>query len=179
MLTAAVRDLHRCYPKRFITDVRTLCPELWENNPYLIPLTDDDPQVEQIECRYPLINRCNQTPYHCLHGFIEFFNDHLRLAVKPVLTWKTRILSLREVRANQPLGYGGTYVTKSPTRIAVLPVTAPRFDAIATVFDLAERMRAELEQFFLAATFFEKKNVRMLGWDGPERARAFVEESIV
>ena len=46
----------------------------------------------------------------------------LRLAVKPVLTWKTRILSLRNVRANQALGYGGIYVTKAPARIAVLPV---------------------------------------------------------
>ena len=46
----------------------------------------------------------------------------LRLPVKPVLTWKTRILSLRDVRANQALGYGGTYVTKAPARIAVLPV---------------------------------------------------------
>ena len=46
----------------------------------------------------------------------------LRLAVKPALTWKTRILSLRDVRANQALGYGGTYVTKAPARIAVLPV---------------------------------------------------------
>ena len=64
-------------------------------------------------------------------------------------------------------------------RLAVLPVTAPRFDAITTVFDLSERTRAELEQFFLAATFFEKKNVGMLGWEGPERARAFVEESMV
>lgn len=46
----------------------------------------------------------------------------LRLALKPVLTWKTRILSLRDVRANQPLGYGGIYVTKAPSRIAALPV---------------------------------------------------------
>ncbi|HXZ42274.1 MAG TPA: alanine racemase [Terriglobales bacterium] len=46
----------------------------------------------------------------------------LRLPVKPVLTWKTRILSLRDVRANQALGYGGIYVTKAPSRIAVLPV---------------------------------------------------------
>jgi len=42
--------------------------------------------------------------------------------VKPVLTWKTRILSLREMRAGQPLGYGGTYVTKAPSRVAILPV---------------------------------------------------------
>ena len=46
----------------------------------------------------------------------------LKLAVKPVLTWKTRILSLREMQAGQALGYGGTYVTKAPARIAVLPV---------------------------------------------------------
>ncbi len=52
----------------------------------------------------------------------EVTGSGLRLAVKPVLTWKTRILSLREVRANQALGYGGIYVTKAPARIAVLPV---------------------------------------------------------
>jgi len=46
----------------------------------------------------------------------------LRLPVKPALTWKTRILSLRDVGANQALGYGGIYVTKAPSRIAVLPV---------------------------------------------------------
>ena len=46
----------------------------------------------------------------------------LQLQLKPVLTWKTRILSVREVRAGQALGYGGTYVTKAPARIGVLPV---------------------------------------------------------
>ncbi len=46
----------------------------------------------------------------------------LRLAVKPALTWKTRILSLRDMRAGQALGYGGTYVTKAPSRVAILPV---------------------------------------------------------
>ena len=52
----------------------------------------------------------------------EVTGSGLRLAVKPVLTWKTRILSLRDVRANQALGYGGIYVTKAAARIAVLPV---------------------------------------------------------
>ncbi|MGH9514488.1 MAG: alanine racemase [Terriglobales bacterium] len=46
----------------------------------------------------------------------------LKLSVQPVLTWKTRILSLREMRAAQALGYGGTYVPKAPSRIAMLPV---------------------------------------------------------
>jgi len=52
----------------------------------------------------------------------EVTGSGLRIAVKPVLTWKTRILSLRDVGANQALGYGGIYVTKAPARIAVLPV---------------------------------------------------------
>ena len=52
----------------------------------------------------------------------EVSGSGLRLAVRPVLTWKTRVLSLRDVPANQALGYGGIYVTKAPARIAVLPV---------------------------------------------------------
>jgi len=52
----------------------------------------------------------------------EVSGGTLRLPVKPVLTWKTRILSLRDFRANQPLGYGATYVTKAPAHVAVLPV---------------------------------------------------------
>ena len=52
----------------------------------------------------------------------EVSGGTLRLAVKPVLTWKTRILSMRDFAANQLLGYGGTYVTKAPAHVAVLPV---------------------------------------------------------
>lgn len=52
----------------------------------------------------------------------EVSGSALKLSVKPVLTWKTRILAIRDMEANQALGYGGTYVTKSPARIAVLPV---------------------------------------------------------
>ncbi len=44
------------------------------------------------------------------------------LPVKPVLSWKTRILSLRDVGARQPVGYNGAYVTQAPARIAALPV---------------------------------------------------------
>ncbi len=43
-----------------------------------------------------------------------------RLDLRPVLQWKTRIISLRDVAAGQALGYGGTYVTAAPSRIAVI-----------------------------------------------------------
>jgi alanine racemase len=52
----------------------------------------------------------------------EVSGGTLRLPVKPVLTWKTRILSLRTFAADQSLGYGGTYTTKAPAHVAVLPV---------------------------------------------------------
>jgi len=49
-------------------------------------------------------------------------DQSFELPVKPVLSWKTRILDLREVDANQPLGYNGAYITRAPALIAVLPV---------------------------------------------------------
>jgi ADP-heptose:LPS heptosyltransferase len=83
VLTAAVRDLHRSYPGQFMTDVRTPCPHLWENNPYITRLDEKDPEVEVIECRYPLIHQSNQKPRHFIEGFIEFLNQRLELRVTP------------------------------------------------------------------------------------------------
>jgi ADP-heptose:LPS heptosyltransferase len=85
MLTAAVRELHLAYPGQFQTDVRTSCPALWENNPYITPLAETSPGVEVIDCEYPLINDSNTAPYHCIHGFSAFLSNRLGLAIKPRL----------------------------------------------------------------------------------------------
>lgn len=81
MLTAAVRDLHRRYPDDFLTDVRTPCPALWENNPYITALEPGEQGVESIGCEYPLIDRSNQEPWHFLHGFVDFLNRRLDLQI--------------------------------------------------------------------------------------------------
>jgi ADP-heptose:LPS heptosyltransferase len=83
MLTAAVRDLHRTYPGGFLTDVRTSCPQLWENNPYLTPLGEDESDVELVDCEYPLIHKSNETPYHFIHGFIAHLNEQFGLSIAP------------------------------------------------------------------------------------------------
>jgi len=44
------------------------------------------------------------------------------LSLTPVLSWKTRVLTVKEVAAGQAVGYMGSYVTRQPGRIAVLPV---------------------------------------------------------
>jgi alanine racemase len=43
-------------------------------------------------------------------------------AVQPVLSWKTRVLTIREVPEGVPVGYGGAWTTERPSRIAVLSV---------------------------------------------------------
>lgn len=83
MLTAAVRDLHLCYPGLFQTDVRTPCPQLWEHNPYLTALDPNQGGVETIECQYPLIHRSNVEPWHFLHAFADFLNQRLGLSIRP------------------------------------------------------------------------------------------------
>ena len=82
MLTAAVRDLHRCHPGEFLTDVRTSCPDLWHHNPHLTPLAEDDPDVQVLDCHYPLIHRSNQEPRHFLDGFVEYLNEQLGLRIR-------------------------------------------------------------------------------------------------
>jgi ADP-heptose:LPS heptosyltransferase len=82
MLTAAVRDLHRAHPGEFVTDVRTSCPALWQNNPYLTPLREDEPDIEVLECHYPLIHKSNDVPCHFLHGFVSYLNETLGLQVR-------------------------------------------------------------------------------------------------
>ncbi len=44
------------------------------------------------------------------------------LPLVPVLTWKTRVLTVKDVAAGEAVGYMGTYITKERSRIAVLPV---------------------------------------------------------
>jgi alanine racemase len=51
----------------------------------------------------------------------EIINESV-MRLRPVLTWKTRVLTVKDVAAGEAVGYMGTYVTTEPSRIAVLPV---------------------------------------------------------
>lgn len=44
------------------------------------------------------------------------------LDLEPALAWTTRIVVVREVEAGRSVGYGCTFVTARPSRIAVLPI---------------------------------------------------------
>jgi alanine racemase len=49
-------------------------------------------------------------------------NSSLELPVKPVLSWKTRIIQIRQVESGQTVGYSSGYVTEFPTKVGVLSV---------------------------------------------------------
>ena len=83
MLTAAVAALHAQYPGRYKTDVRTPCPALWENNPFITALEDDDPKMRHIVCHYPLVHDSNKLPYHFIHGFMRHLAGKLRIQLEP------------------------------------------------------------------------------------------------
>jgi hypothetical protein len=85
MLTAAVRDLHLAHPRKFATDVRTACGALWENNPYITGLSEDDPEVECIDCEYPLIHESNDHAVHFIHGFVDDLQQKLGVPIKTTL----------------------------------------------------------------------------------------------
>lgn len=42
--------------------------------------------------------------------------------LKPVMTWKTRIIGVRSVAPGTHIGYGATFTATQPMRVALLPV---------------------------------------------------------
>lgn len=83
-LTAAVRDLHKNYPNRFLTDTRTSCAALWENNPYITRIEEDDPEARIINAEYPLIHKSSKRCDHFINGYLDNLNHSL--AIRSELT---------------------------------------------------------------------------------------------
>ncbi len=79
MLTACVRDLQRAHPGQYQVDVRTPCPELWQNNPHLTKLKDND--AEFIEMHYPAIGQANQVPGHFVSGYSAYLESLLHVRI--------------------------------------------------------------------------------------------------
>jgi alanine racemase len=46
----------------------------------------------------------------------------VRAGLQPVMTWKTRVIGLREVGVGDTVGYNATFVAERPMRLALVPV---------------------------------------------------------
>jgi alanine racemase len=62
-------------------------------------------------------------PGHAIYGYLSQARGPAPaavIAVKPVLSWRTRIIAVKDIPAGAKVGYGGTFVAPGPMRIAVL-----------------------------------------------------------
>ena len=59
MSTSAIRDLHKAYPGEYQTDIRcpTGCEQIFQNNPYITHIADNDPEAKVIKLTYEEIHR--------------------------------------------------------------------------------------------------------------------------
>jgi alanine racemase len=69
--------------------------------------------------------RAMARPGIALYGYclpLEGGESQVRPALQPVMTWKAKVIGLREIAAGTQVGYGGTFVAGRPMRLALLPV---------------------------------------------------------
>ncbi|MGI8961319.1 MAG: alanine racemase [Bryobacteraceae bacterium] len=62
-------------------------------------------------------------PGHAIYGYVSPARGHAPgriLHVKPALTWRATVLSVKDVTAGSLIGYGGTFRAARPMRVAVL-----------------------------------------------------------
>lgn len=101
VMTNAIRDLHLAYPNKFITDVRTPCPDIFVNNPYITKLNYDEIEYNKIntwfasnvgktkmlndimcvDMQYPLIHQSGARGAHFAEGHREFLEDTLKIKI--------------------------------------------------------------------------------------------------
>ena len=66
-----------------------------------------------VRCGIGLYGYCNP---------LEGGEPVVRPKLRPVMTWKTRVLDVREMRAGDCIGYNSTFTAHAPMRLALLPV---------------------------------------------------------
>ena len=88
----------------------------------------------------------------------------------PGIVVTCRALGVLEVDQKRKTGDG----RERNDRIIAVPLSARRLDALQDVFALSERVRDEIAAFFIQATAFEGKDIKVLGWKGPSQAVALI-----
>ena len=65
----------------------------------------------------------------------------------------------------------------SNPRLILAPLWHQRMDAIESAPNLPKRLREEIEQFFVSATFFTGKDPKIIGWRGPKAVERLIREA--
>lgn len=82
VLSAVIRDLHRCYPGRFATAIQTQHTEIWDSNPHLSLFTENDHRIQALNFRCSLEGNRSRNRVHAIRRFTEYLNQHLDIHIK-------------------------------------------------------------------------------------------------
>jgi ADP-heptose:LPS heptosyltransferase len=83
MLLYAITSLHETYPGEYITDVRVSTPEIFEFNPLIQKIPDNDSEAMRIKMEYPQVHQSNAKPFRFSTAFTAYLSDKLQRPIKP------------------------------------------------------------------------------------------------
>jgi inorganic pyrophosphatase len=95
------------------------------------------------------------------------------VATFPGIVIPCRALALVKVEQNRADGKGRS----RNDRILAIPIDARRESTLTSASGLSERVRQEIELFFVSATALEPKDPRILGWDTADAALELLRSS--
>lgn len=96
------------------------------------------------------------------------------LVVHDSATYPGVVLACRALGLVELIEDGDDGQRQANHRVVAVPVGYERMADMRTLDDLPRRVREEIEQFFLSATFFTAKNAEIRGWKGAEDTEAYV-----
>jgi 2-polyprenyl-3-methyl-5-hydroxy-6-metoxy-1,4-benzoquinol methylase/ADP-heptose:LPS heptosyltransferase len=78
VMTAALRSLHLAHKGKFLTDVDSPCPAIFQNNPYVTALNGDG---EVIDMHYPEIHKSGMSGRHFTDGHRKYLEEVLGIRI--------------------------------------------------------------------------------------------------
>jgi alanine racemase len=89
-----------------------------QSSPWLVNLANSVDARAMVRCGIALYGYCSPIT----GADAASVPSMLRPALRPVMSWKTRVLSLRDLAAGETVGYNATFTAPAPMRLAMLPV---------------------------------------------------------
>lgn len=83
MLLYAITSLHETYPGEYLTDVRVSVPDIFELNPLITKIADDDTDATKIRMEYPQVHESNAKPVRFTTAFAAFLAEHIGRPITP------------------------------------------------------------------------------------------------
>jgi len=96
------------------------------------------------------------------------------LAIHDTGTYPGVVLCCKPLGVVDLIQKGNSGVEENP-RLIVMPTWHERMGEFEKAIGLPDRLKQEIEQFFLSATFFTSKDAKVTGWRGPKAAMKLVE----